>query len=115
MTRITRTIVVALVALAFGAPVATAMPVDAHQPTSAPQDLRGEASADQSRAPEAPVGLPTWPLHPEPVTPAEQQPVADGDGGGVDWPVPTLAIGGVLLLAGIALAGTRYRAARAAG
>jgi hypothetical protein len=148
MTRITRTIVVALAALAITAPVATAMPIDAHarqdlrgsaepapaalnsrtktpaaqrdmyastvvKPAPQKQDLRSEVAADPSRAPEPPVGLPTWPLDPRPITPVEQQPVADGDGGGADWQVPAFAIiGSLLLIGGLGLAGTRYRAAR---
>ena len=63
------------------------------------QDLRSEAAADPSRAPKAPAGLPTWPLHPRPLTPVADQPVADG-GDGVDWPVPVLAVIGTLLLGG---------------
>jgi hypothetical protein len=86
--------------------------------TNAPiakQDLRTEAAADPSRAPELPAGLPTWPLNPKPIVPVSQEPVADGDGGGVDWQVPVFAaIGALLLAGGLAVAGTRYRATHAA-
>jgi hypothetical protein len=78
-------------------------------------DLRSENAADPSRAPEAPVGMPTWPVDPQPLTPAAPEPVADGDGGGVDWQVPVFAaIGALLLAGGLVLAGTRYRATHAA-
>src|SRR5687767_6140830 len=32
-------------------------------------DLRTENAADPSRAPEAPLGLPTWPVDPQPIVP----------------------------------------------
>lgn len=84
------------------------------KPAPATLDLRSEAAADPSRAPEPPVGLPTWPADPQPIAPVASQPVAEGDGGGVDWQVPVLAIvGSLLLLGGAAVAGTRYRATHA--
>jgi hypothetical protein len=82
------------------------------KPSPAKQDLRSEAAADPARAPEPPLGLPTWPADPKPIAPVTTQPVADGDGGGVDWQVPVLAIvGSLLLLGGAAVLGTRYRTA----
>lgn len=85
-------------------------------PAPAKTDLRSEAAADPTRAPEPPVGMPTWPVDPQPITPVQQQPVADGDGGGVDWQIPAIAIiGSLLLLGGLAVAGTRYRTTHAAG
>jgi hypothetical protein len=81
------------------------------KPAPEKQDLRSEAAADPTRAPAPPVGLPTWPLDPRPLAPpVAQQPVADGDGGGVDWQVPGLAIvGSLLLIGGLVIAGARYR------
>jgi hypothetical protein len=85
-------------------------------PEPAKMDLRSEAAVDPTRAPDPPVGMPTWPVDPQPITPVDQQPVADGDGGGVDWQIPVIAIvGSLLLLGGLAVAGTRYRATHAAG
>jgi hypothetical protein len=85
-------------------------------PAPAKTDLRTEAAVDPTRAPEAPVGMPTWPVDPQPITPVAQQPVADGDGGGVDWQIPVIAIvGSLLLLGGLAVAGSRYRTSHAAG
>ena len=109
MTRITRSTMVALVALAILTPVATAMPsgeyVSGAGATAAPQqDHRGPDARDASVMPQTgtapgmdfrsadardagtepiePVpGLPTWPLDPESIAPApvDAAPVADGD------------------------------------
>ena len=32
-------------------------------------DLRTEAAADPSRAPKTPIGMPTWPVNPQPIVP----------------------------------------------
>ena len=32
-------------------------------------DLRTEAAADPSRAPKTPIGMPTWPVNPQPIAP----------------------------------------------
>ena len=74
-------------------------------------DLRSENAVDPTRAPEPPIGLPTWPVDPEPIVPAAPVPVA-GDGGGADveWPVAVLALIGALALGGAAgIAGHRMR------
>jgi hypothetical protein len=117
----------ALLVAAIAVPVASAMPIDdARQkdmhastvvkPADPFQDRRSEAAADPTRAPELPVGLPTWPVDPKPITPVSQAPVADGDDGGIDWQVPVIAaIGALLLAGGLVAAGTRYRATHAAG
>jgi len=85
----------------------------AFQARKAKLDLRTEAAADPSRAPEPPVGLPTWPLDPKPIVPAAPQPVAtDGDGIDIEWPIAALALAGALALGGgLAFAGTRLRTA----
>jgi hypothetical protein len=83
--------------------------LDAAQVTK--PDLRSENAADPSRAPEPPVGLPTWPLDPKPIIPASPQPVAgDGDGDGIDWPIAALVLAGALALGGgVGIAGHRLR------
>ena len=74
-------------------------------------DLRTEAAADPSRAPKTPIGMPTWPVNPQPIVPAATpQPVAvDGDGGDFDWPIAVLAVGALVLGGGVLLAGHRLR------
>lgn len=76
------------------------------------QDFRSENAADPSRAPESPVGMPTWPVDPKPIAPVAPQPVAgDGDGGDVEWPIAVLALMGALALGGaLVIAGRRLRA-----
>jgi hypothetical protein len=77
-----------------------------------PGDLRSENSADPSRAPEAPVGLPTWPLDPKPIVqPAPQTVATDGgDGIDVDWPIALIALFGAAAVGGgLAIAGRRMR------
>ena len=74
-------------------------------------DLRSENTADPSRAPEPPVGMPVFPTDTTPIAKPAPQPVAD-DGGGidVDWPIAMIAFAGVLALgAGIAFAARRTR------
>jgi hypothetical protein len=85
------------------------------KPEGPKSDLRSENAADPSRAPEPPVGLPTWPLDPKPLTPVPAEPVADDGDGGVDWQVPALIAGALLLLGGLGVAGTRYRTRHATG
>lgn len=79
--------------------------------SAAEPDLRTENAVDSTRAPEPPVGLPTWPLDPKPIAPVSPQPVAvDGDGGDVDWPIAALALAGALALGGgLAFAAQRLR------
>ena len=74
-------------------------------------DLRTEAAADPSRAPKNPVGMPTWPVNPQPLTPpAKPQPVAvDGDGGSFEWPIAVLALGALVLGGGVLIAANRLR------
>ncbi len=74
-------------------------------------DLRTEAAADPSRAPKTPVGMPTWPVYPQPIAPPAQQPVATvGDGGDFEWPIAVLALGALVLGGGVLIAGQRLRA-----
>lgn len=135
--KLSRLVVVSLLVAGASAPAALAQPVDppsVHKEPMAQQDLRTENATggakapvarsnigsdmrtenarDSSRAPKAPVGLPTWPLDPQPLVPVAQQPVVDGgDGGDIDWPVAALALAGALLLGGsVGVAGARYRA-----
>jgi hypothetical protein len=106
-------VVAPLLAAAIAAP---AMAQPAVEPGSAAhietkQDLRGEAAADTSRAPETPAGVPTWPVNPKPIAPPVVQSVATGgDGGDVEWPVAALAMAGTLLLGGgMGVVATRRR------
>ena len=75
-------------------------------------DLRGEFAADPAPAPEPPVGMPTWPVDPQPIAPAAPQPVAtDGDGGGIEWPIALIALAGAMAIGGaVGIAGRRFRA-----
>ena len=77
----------------------------------AQQDLRTEAAAGESPAPEAPVGLPTWPVDPKPIVPVSTEPVAvTGGDEGIDWPLSGILIAAALLLGGtLGVAGTKYR------
>ena|SRR5688500_15557349 len=79
--------------------------------SAAKLDLRTENAVDPTRAPAPPIGLPTWPLDPKPITPVSPQPVAvDGDGGDIDWPIAALALAGALALGGgLAFAAQRLR------
>jgi len=74
-------------------------------------DLRTENAADPSRAPQPPVGLPTWPVDPKPLVPVSQEPVAvDGDGGDIEWPIAVVGLIGALALGGgLTFAGQRLR------
>ena len=153
-----RLAIASLLAAAFVAPAASAMPIDptgpadatadpaqmdmhastVHRPPAADQDLRAEGSipasraaahasilkadlrsenaADPTRAPEPPIGMPSWPVDPKPITPAAPQPVAgDGDGGDFEWPIAVLALTGALLLGGaVVVAGRRLAQTRPA-
>ena len=82
--------------------------------TPSVQDLRGEAAADKP-APEAPVGLPTWPVDPKPIVPVTQAPVATtGGDDGIEWPLSGIVIAGALLFgATVGSAGTRRRLSHA--
>ena len=114
-----------LAVVAIAAPAAPAMPIqdarqqDMHSSTvqkpkaTTQEDLRGEAVADPKPAPEAPVGLPTWPRNPQTIA-LEHEPVAvsnDGDGVDASWPVSILALAGAALLGGtLGIAGARRQA-----
>ena len=126
---LSRLLIASLAAAAVAAPAAVAQPIDPQGTTSsspqsaqqdlrseaaadpsrasqsAQQDLRTEATADPSRAPSYPryvQGPPTWPMHPQPISPAPAH-VADaggGDNGGIDLPVALISIAGTLALGG---------------
>jgi hypothetical protein len=93
------------------------IPASSRQASVVQSDLRTEAAADPSRAPKNPVGMPTWPVDPQPLTPPAQQPVASvSDGGDFEWPIAVLALGALMLGGGVLLAGHRLRTqARFAG
>jgi hypothetical protein len=84
-------------------------------------DLRTPDAIDQSPAPKPqviPRGMPTWPVNPE-TLPQPQRPEAvpttGGDGGGIDWEIPAIALAASLLLGGaLVVARTRLRGASAA-
>jgi hypothetical protein len=78
-------------------------------------DSRGEATKPESRVPAPPpVGMPTWPVNPTPLTPPTPAPlVADGGNGVGDdgFPVVLIVIAGALALGGaMAATGLRLRA-----
>ena len=81
------------------------------------QDQRSPDAVDPTRAPEPrpiPAGMPTWPVHPEPIArPADPAVLTTGgDGGGVDWTLPAIALAGCLMAAGALVAArTRLRSA----
>ena len=83
-------------------------------------DLRSPDAVDQSPAPKPqviPRGMPTWPVNPQ-TLPQPQRPEAvpatGGDGGGIDWKIPAIALAASLLLGGaLVVARTRLRDARA--
>jgi hypothetical protein len=84
------------------------------------QEQRTPDALDRSPAPKAeplPPGLPTWPVNPQtlprPQEPAVAPTTGGGDGGGVDWTVPAIALAACLMLGGaFTVARTRLRAAR---
>lgn len=135
-----RLAVSALATTALASPAAFAMPIDPGtvQTPAAEQEYRSPDAIDQSaakapvvrqdqRSPDAvdagpapkpeplPAGLPTWPVNPQ-TLPRPQEPVVaptSGDGGGVDWTVPGIALAACLMLGGaFAVGRTRLRAAR---
>lgn len=73
-------------------------------------DLRGEAAADKP-APEAPLGLPTWPVDPQPITPiVVDEPVATGGDDGLEWPLSGILLAGAALLGGtVGILGAHFR------
>jgi hypothetical protein len=90
--------------------------VDQSTPKAAPvhQDQRSPDAVDQTRPQPAPVGMPTWPAHPEPLTPPKEPTVlpTGGNGGGVDWTLPAIALAGCLMFGGALVAArTRLRSA----
>lgn len=79
-----------------------------HTPV-AKQDMRSEAAADPKPA-SPPVGLPTWPVDPEPIVPVSDEPVATVGGDGIEWPLSGVLIAAALLLGGtLGIVATRYR------
>ena len=87
--------------------------------------LKAPAVKQELRSPDAitpvpkpaviPPGMPTWPTNPQ-TLPSPKAPAVlttDGDGGGVDWTVPAIALAACLMAGGaLAVARTRLRAAR---
>jgi hypothetical protein len=89
----------------------TALSPQTHTP-AAQQDLRTEAAGGGgSKAPETPVGLPTWPVDPKPIVPVSHEPLAATDGGdGIEWPLSGILLAGALLAGGtLGVAGAKYR------
>jgi hypothetical protein len=124
MTRITCSIMAALVSLAIVAPVATAMPdrdtvgTSSVAGTTVPgDDVRSADARDAGVTTTAPQGLPTWPVDPAPITPAAVDTVApagDDDTSPLVYILPAVLVS-VLLAAGIGYAvrtSTRARRAR---
>ena len=118
---VSRLVVATLVAATVAVPTAAAMPIrgrrygrpkyaleqqdmhasTVHVPEGGSRDRRAEGSIPGSRTapqkngpsmPAPPPGLPTWPVDPEPIVPAQPDPVSatDGDGGTTGWPVALL-------------------------
>jgi hypothetical protein len=142
MPRITIIAVTGLATLALAAPVATAMPqrddvgtaaapqqdlrgADARDASTTPQtgtarlsqDLRSADARDAGTKPAEPVpGLPTWPVHPEPIAPAPVETipiVGDDDPAPLVYILPGIALS-LLLAAGVGYAvRTSGRARRA--
>jgi hypothetical protein len=62
-------------------------------------------------APRTLAGPPTWPVNPQPITPADAAKVVDD--GGVDWtPIVLGIVGGLLAVCGIVVLTTRRRTQR---
>jgi len=110
----TRTLAAALAIAAIAVPAAQAQPADMHaslaQATAKTQNKQDLRSADARDAAQNPVnapgtsavesatqpGPPTWPAHPQPLTPAPVAEVTDGDTG-INWTTIGLGIAGSLL------------------
>jgi hypothetical protein len=88
------------------------------QPPAVQQEQRTPDALDASPAPKPqviPRGMPTWPVNPQ-TLPQPQRPEAvpatGGDGGGIDWEIPAIALAASLLLGGaLVVARTRLRGA----
>ena len=135
---IARTLVAALAVTALAVPAAQARPADMHasvaQATAKArqqQDLRSVDTIDAAElrghgaaavnapgatavdsatrpAPRSHPAPPTWPVNPQPITPAHAAKVVDD--GGVDWTPIALGIaGGLLAVGAVALLTTRRR------
>lgn len=138
---IARTLVAALAVTALAAPAAQARPVDMHASVAEAnakaqqrQDRRSPDSIDASRlrghgaaavnapgataldsatrpAPRTQLGPPTWPVNPQPITPAHAVKVVDD--GGADWaPIALGIVGGLLAVGAVAVLTTRRRRMR---
>lgn len=132
-----RLAVAVLATSAMAAPAAIAMPIDPGsggtatdprqkdmhastvQSPAVQQEHRTPDARDRTPAPKPeaiPEGMPTWPVNPQTLPQPKQPAVAPtggGDGGGVDWTVPAIALAACLMLGGAAaVARTRLRAAR---
>ena len=108
---ITRTLAAALAIAALAVPAAQAQPADKHASVAQAaakaqnkQDLRSADARDAAQHPRSATavesttqpGPPTWPAHPQPLTPAPVAEVTDG-GTGIDWTTIGLGIAGSLL------------------
>jgi hypothetical protein len=119
---ITRTLAAALAIGALAVPAAQAQPADIHSPLARAaaeahnkQDLRSADARDAAQRPRSAdasgtqPGAPTWPAHPQPITPAPAAEVTDGgNGNGINWTTIGLGIAGSLLaVSGLAALTTR--------
>jgi hypothetical protein len=138
---IARTLVAALAVTALAAPAAQARPADMHasvaEATAKAQQQQGRRSPDTidaarfrghgaavvnapgatavdsatRPAPRTLPGPPTWPVNPQPITPARAVKVVDD--GGVDWtPIALGIVGGLLAVGAVAVLTTRRRRMR---
>ena len=135
---IARTLVAALAVTALAVPAAQARPADMHASVAEAaakaqqqQDLRSPDGIDAAQlrghgaaavnargatavdsatrpAPRTQAGPPTWPVNPQPITPAHTVKVVDE--GGDDWtPIVLGILGGVLAVGAVAVLTTRRR------
>jgi hypothetical protein len=121
---ITRTLAAALAIGALAVPAAQAQPADMHASVAQAaakaqnkQDLRSADARDAAQHPRGATavesttqaGPPTWPAHPQPLTPAPAAEVTDGGtGNGINWTTIGLGIAGSLLaVSGLAALTTR--------
>ncbi len=126
MTITTRTLAAALAIAALAVPAAQAQPADIHAPLARAaaeaqnkQDLRSADARDAAQHPRGATavesavqpGPPTWPVHPQPLTPAPVAEVTDG-GTGIQWTTIGLGIAGSLLAVGGLAALTTRRSRR---